>query len=82
VSTSVVLVGYSLWAFDEAATAAVSVPWFQISIVPFAVAILRYGLLLDTGHGGAPEDVVLGDRALQVAGAVWFSLFVIGVYAT
>jgi decaprenyl-phosphate phosphoribosyltransferase len=82
VSTSVVLVGYSLWAFDEAAEAAVSFPWFQLSIVPFAVAIFRYGLLLDTGHGGAPEDVVLGDRLLQIAGAVWFILFVVGVYAT
>ena len=81
VSTSVVLVGYCLWAFEKAAESGASVPWFQLSIVPFAVAILRYVLLLDTGHGGAPEDVVLDDRPLQVAGVVWVALFVVGVYA-
>jgi decaprenyl-phosphate phosphoribosyltransferase len=79
VSTSVVLVGYCIWAFEKAAGSSVSVPWFQLSIVPFVVAVLRYGLLLDTGHGGAPEDVVLRDRPLQVAGLVWFALFVVGV---
>ena len=36
--------------------------WFQLSIVPFVLAILRYALLLDAGQGGAPEEVVLGDR--------------------
>ena len=82
VSTSVVLVGYCIWAFEKAALSGASVPWFQLSIVPFGVAVLRYVLLLDTGHGGAPEDVVLSDRTLQVSGALWFVLFVIGVYAT
>ena len=81
VSTSVVLVGYCLWAFEKAAESGASVPWFQLSIVPFAVAILRYALLVDTGQGGAPEDVVIGDRALQVLGVVWAALFAIGVYS-
>ena len=81
-STAVVLVGYFLWAFEKAALSSASIPWFELSIVPFAVAILRYVLLLDTGHGGAPEDVILGDRMLQVTGAVWVVLFAIGVYAT
>ncbi len=82
VSTSVVLVGYCLWAFEKAAASASSVPWFQLSIVPFAVAVFRYALLIDTGHGGAPEEVVLGDRSLQVMGLVWAVVFVVGVYAT
>jgi decaprenyl-phosphate phosphoribosyltransferase len=82
VSTAVVLVGYCLWAFEKAALSEASVPWFELSIVPFAVAVLRYVLLLDTGHGGAPEDVVLSDRALQIMGAVWLAVFAIGVYAT
>jgi len=82
VATAVVLVGYCLWAFEKAALSGSSIPWFEISIVPFAVAVLRYVLLLDTGHGGAPEDVVLGDRALQLMGGVWVIVFAIGVYAT
>ena len=47
-STSVVLVGYCVWAFEKAAASASSVPWFQFSIVPFAVAVFRYALLIDT----------------------------------
>lgn len=81
ISTSVVLVGYCLWAFEKAAESGASTPWFQASIVPFALAILRYGLLVDTGHGGAPEDVVLSDRALQLMGLLWLIVFCAGVYA-
>lgn len=85
ISISVVLVGYCLWAFEKAAAANVgvhgtSIPWFQISIIPFALAILRYALLVDTGQGGAPEEVLLGDRALQVMGLAWGVVFAIGVY--
>lgn len=82
VSSSVVLVGYCLWAFEKAAAADGGVPWFQLSIVPFSLAIFRYALLVDTGHGGAPEEVVLGDRALLVFGALWAATFALGVYVT
>ncbi|MCB0976273.1 MAG: decaprenyl-phosphate phosphoribosyltransferase [Acidimicrobiales bacterium] len=80
-STAVVLVGYCVWAFEKAAEAHSSTPWFQLSIVPFALAVFRYALLVDTGQGGAPEEVVLGDRALQVMGLVWLVVFSVGVYA-
>ena len=88
VCTSVVLVGYSVWAFekadlvDQATQVGPAIPWFQLSIVPFALAVLRYALLLDTGHGGAPEDVVLRDRALLAMGAAWALVFAVGVYTT
>lgn len=82
ISSSVVLVGYCLWAFEKAAESGSSVPWFQLSIVPFAMAILRYALLVDTGHGGAPEDVILGDRAIKVMGLAWAAIFAAGVYVT
>jgi len=80
VAVGVVLVGYCLWAFEKAELADASEPWFQLSIVPFALAIFRYSLLVDSGHGGAPEDVVLGDRTLQVIGALWAVTFALGVY--
>jgi decaprenyl-phosphate phosphoribosyltransferase len=79
-SMAVVLVGYCLWAFEKAAVADSGFPWFQLSIVPFALAVLRYSLLVDTGHGGAPEEVVMGDRSLQGFGAAWFAVFAAGVY--
>jgi len=80
VSSSVAIAAYCLWAFEKADLAAAPV-WFQLSIVPFVLAILRYALLLDTGAGGAPEEIVLQDRALQVLGLLWLGAFAVGVYA-
>ena len=44
------------------------------------MAVLRYALVLDQGRGSAPEEIVLGDRALQVIGVIWAVVFAIGVY--
>lgn len=81
VSSGVVLVAYCLWAFERADLTGISVPWYQISIVPFTTAVLRYAQLLDTGEGGAPEELVLSDRMLLLAGAAWATVFGIGVLA-
>ncbi|QYG92658.1 decaprenyl-phosphate phosphoribosyltransferase [Iamia sp. SCSIO 61187] len=81
VSSGVVLVAYCLWAFERADLTGLSVPWYQMSIVPFTTAVLRYAQLLDTGEGGAPEELVLADRMLLGAGAVWAAVFGIGVLA-
>ena len=51
------------------------------SIVPFIVAILRYALLVEQGHGSAPEELILGDRQLQVIGVIWVVLMGLSVYA-
>jgi decaprenyl-phosphate phosphoribosyltransferase len=86
VSSAVLVTGYCLWAFENpgpqthAAVATSGVIWFQLSIVPFVFGVLRYALLVDAGHGGAPEDVILGDRTLQVLFACMMVLFAIGVY--
>ncbi len=81
VTTSVVLVAYCLWGFEKANEhPELHVPWFQLSIIPFGLAILRYALLVDQGHGGEPEEVVFGDRVLQVLGVIWAGLFAAGTY--
>ena len=80
VSCGVAITAYCLWAFEKAKVAHDPV-LFQLSIIPFVMALLRYALLLDAGRGGAPEDIVLGDRTLQVLGLVWVGLFAAGVYA-
>jgi hypothetical protein len=36
--------------------------------------------LLDSGQGGAPEDLALYDHVLQAFGVVWLVLFSIGLY--
>lgn len=81
VSSGVVLVAYCLWAFERAELLDVSVPWYQMSIVPFTTAVLRYAQLLDAGEGGAPEELVLRDHMLLAASAAWAVLFGIGVLA-
>jgi decaprenyl-phosphate phosphoribosyltransferase len=79
-ASSAAILAYCLWAFEEA-RATTGIPWYELSIIPFALAILRYALRLASGDGGAPEDVVLGDRTLQVLGAAWVVVFAAGVYA-
>lgn len=81
VTSAIAIAAYCLWAFEKAEAAGSQI-WFELSIVPFVLGILRYALLLESGQGGAPEEVVLGDRTLQVLGAVWVVVFAAGVYAS
>jgi len=82
VSSGVVLVAYCLWAFEQADNRPDAGLWYQVSIVPFAVAILRYGLLADQGRGSEPERLVLGDRPMLAAGFVWAMIYACAVYAS
>jgi decaprenyl-phosphate phosphoribosyltransferase len=75
-------VAYSIWAFEKAQEAHLNVPWYQLSIVPFVLAILRYALLVDQGKGSAPEELVLTDRTLQVIGVCWLVVFCLGIYGS
>jgi decaprenyl-phosphate phosphoribosyltransferase len=76
---AVTTVGYVLWAFERAKGGG-NFPWYELSILPFVLALLRYALRLDRGAGGAPEEVVLGDRTLQIIGVIWVITFGLGVY--
>ena len=80
VSSGTVFVAYSIWAFEKAQEAHLDVPWYQLSIVPFVLGVLRYALLVDQGQGSAPEDVVLADRPLQIIGLLWIAVFSLGIY--
>ncbi len=79
VSSSVAILAYCLWAFEFSAHTGNTV-WLQSSIVPFVVAILRYALLLESGEGGAPEDLLLSDPVLIFVGLVWAVVFAVAVY--
>ncbi|MDP9342814.1 MAG: decaprenyl-phosphate phosphoribosyltransferase [Actinomycetota bacterium] len=76
---AVAITAYCLWAFSRP-QADLDFPWGKLSIVPFVLALLRYGLLLESGQGESPEDLLLADRALQVLALLWLGLFVCGVY--
>jgi len=77
-ASAVTLTGYCLWAFEQSELET-AIPWFELSIGPVVLGILRYALLLEEGYGGAPEDIALGDRPIQVLGLVWLVLFGAGI---
>jgi decaprenyl-phosphate phosphoribosyltransferase len=77
-AAAVMLGGYCLWAFEQSPLEG-AIPWFELSIGPVVLAVLRYALLLEEGYGGAPEDIVLGDRPIQAMGLAWLVLFGAGV---
>lgn len=78
-SSGAVIVAYCLWALEPQGLTRF---FFTLSIVPFAMGILRYALLVDAGSGESPEELVLHDRALQVFGAMMTILIGLGIYAT
>jgi decaprenyl-phosphate phosphoribosyltransferase len=81
VASSVTVLAYCLWAFEK--SAAVGTPvWFELSIVPFVLGILRYALLLEQGRGGAPEELVVADRVLLAMGAAWAIFFALAVHGS
>ena len=81
VASSVTVLAYCLWAFEKSSNVGNPV-WFELSIVPFVLGILRYALLLEQGRGGAPEDLVLADRVLLAMGALWAIFFALAVHGS
>jgi decaprenyl-phosphate phosphoribosyltransferase len=79
VSSSVVILAYCLWAFEESGKTG-STGWFELSIIPFVLGILRYALLVEQGRGGAPEELILADHTLLLIGAAWAATFAIAIH--
>jgi decaprenyl-phosphate phosphoribosyltransferase len=78
-SATVAVFAYGVWAFQLPVSA---VPWRPLTLIPFAAGIVRYGFLVRGGRGESPEELLLGDHLLQVAGAIWLVLFALAVHAT
>ena len=75
-----VLITYSLWAFENRFDPALGVPWTAISIAPFTLGLLQYALEVDAGSAGEPEDVVLHDHVLQGIGVIWLVVISVAVF--
>ncbi len=80
VSVGATLVTYCIWAFEVREVSGSSWPFYELSIVPMLTALLRYTLVLEQGHGAAPEEIFAADRWLQAMGVVWVIVFGLGVY--
>ncbi|MFF2653195.1 decaprenyl-phosphate phosphoribosyltransferase [Streptomyces sp. NPDC058045] len=79
-AAGVAVLGYCLWAMESGGTPAGGLlPWRQLSMVAFTLAVLRYAVFADRGTAGEPEDVVLHDRALAVIGLLWLGLYGLAV---
>jgi decaprenyl-phosphate phosphoribosyltransferase len=81
-SASVTVTAYCLWAFERASEVhpGHDPVWFQLTIVPFTVALLHLMRILDADAGAEPEELALKDRRLQIYGLCWIALFAIGIY--
>ena len=82
-AAAVTVSAYCLWAFERSVQGGRGHHpiWFELSIVPFVIAILHVELRFARGHGGAPEEMALQDRMLQLLGVVWVALVAVGIYS-
>ncbi|MFF2521928.1 decaprenyl-phosphate phosphoribosyltransferase [Streptomyces liangshanensis] len=79
-AAGVAVLAYCLWALESGGTADGGLlPWRQLSMIAFILAVLRYAVFADRGTAGAPEDVVLRDRPLAVIGLVWLAMYGLAV---
>ncbi|HHY07053.1 MAG TPA: decaprenyl-phosphate phosphoribosyltransferase [Corynebacteriales bacterium] len=83
-SATALILSYCLWAFQQGQLVA-GVPggaklWYEISMVPWTVAVMRYAVDVDRGDAGAPEDIALKDHVLQVIAVVWLVCIIFAVY--
>ncbi|MDP9022191.1 MAG: decaprenyl-phosphate phosphoribosyltransferase [Actinomycetota bacterium] len=75
-SSTACITAYCLWAFEGAVMAPL---WSGLSIIPFVLGVFRYALLVDTGRGESPEDLVFGDASLVGFGFTWIALLAVGL---
>ncbi|MEJ5920299.1 MULTISPECIES: decaprenyl-phosphate phosphoribosyltransferase [unclassified Corynebacterium] len=82
-SATAVVLAYSLWGFEMGrvpGTPEASAIWYQVSMVPFTVAILRFAADVDRGDAGSPDEIALRDRPLQLLALLWALSIAIAVY--
>ncbi|MHB1538075.1 MAG: decaprenyl-phosphate phosphoribosyltransferase [Solirubrobacteraceae bacterium] len=77
-AASVATATYCIWAFQGRHSD--GIVWYELTVLPFVLGLLRYGLLIDQGAGEAPEELVLRDRFLLGTGVAWAAVFACAVY--
>jgi decaprenyl-phosphate phosphoribosyltransferase len=80
VSCGAAILSYCVWAFENKDLSGTDLPFYELSIVPVLTAFLRYALVLEQGHGAAPEEVFASDRVLQLLGLSWLVVYGAAVY--
>ncbi len=73
------LFAYCVWAFELPDVD--GIPWRPLTVIPFVVGLLRYGQVVQSGAGEAPEEILTADRTIALAGITWLLLFIMSVNA-
>ncbi|SEG86518.1 decaprenyl-phosphate phosphoribosyltransferase [Thermomonospora echinospora] len=68
-SVAVAMTAYAIWAFGEGNA------FSAMSLIPFALALLRYMEAINGARAAYPEDLVQKDRTLQALGMTWLGIF-------
>lgn len=78
-SMGLALVFYVLWSVEIGGDGK---HWLALlTALPFNLVLLRYAQHIDSGDAESPEDVVLGDVAIQVLVLFWTLLFAVRVFS-
>jgi decaprenyl-phosphate phosphoribosyltransferase len=77
-AAAVAVGAYCLWAFQRRPHG--GAVWYDLTIVPFVLWLLRYALLVDQGSGQAPEELVFADGFLLSVSVAWTAIFAGAVY--
>jgi decaprenyl-phosphate phosphoribosyltransferase len=77
-SATITATSYCLWALQKSHAEKLS--WYELTVVPVVLWLLRYALLLDGGGGQSPERLIMRDPFLLAMSAAWLTLFGVGVY--
>lgn len=78
-AAGVAVLAYCLWALETGRAPGSWLPWRQLSMIPFILAVLRYAVFADAGSAGEPEELMLRDRALLAIALAWGALYVLAV---
>jgi decaprenyl-phosphate phosphoribosyltransferase len=72
-------VAYCVWALGPNPSPGFG--WRELTVLPFAACLIRYGIQLRRGAGEAPEVVLAEDRLLQLLALCWTVVFALSVHA-
>ncbi len=62
ISIAVSVTGYCFWAFSQSENTL----WYEISVIPFVMALFQYRWISEQPVAEAPEDAFLGDKVIVV----------------
>ena len=76
ISVAVCVTSYCFWAFRQS----INPFWFQLSVIPFVMALFQYRWISERDGSEAPEDAILRDLPLLILALSCVIFLSIGIY--